>query len=67
MGVRTSPKFMIPFKRILFLGLHASIGIGNVFVTKLEEFIDINIELILPEEFQLHKTKSSACIQIELL
>jgi hypothetical protein len=60
MGVDTSPKFMIPFKHILFSDLHASIGIGNVFVTKLEEFIDVDIELILPEEFQLRKTKSSA-------
>ena len=37
MGVRNSPKFMIPFARILFSGLHASIGIGGVFIHKLED------------------------------
>jgi hypothetical protein len=67
MGVRTSPKFMIPFEGILFLGLHTSIGIGSVFVNKLEKFIDIDMEHISPEEFQQHETKSSASIQIELL
>ena len=67
MGVRTLPVFMNPFDRIFFSGLHASIGICNLFVNKLEEFIHINIEHISPEEFQLRETKSSTCNQIKLL
>ena len=67
MGVCNLPKFTIPFECILFSGLHASIGIGGVFVHKLEEFIDVDVEHISAEEFQLRETKSSASIQIDLL
>jgi len=67
MGVRNSPKFMIPFARILFSGLHASIGISGVFIHKLEEFIDVDVEHLSAEEFQIRETKSSASIQIDLL
>jgi len=67
MGVRNSPKFMIPFGRILFSGLHASIGISGVFIHKLEEFIDVDVEHLSAEEFQIRETKSSASIQIDLL
>ena len=62
MGVHNSPKFMIPFARILFSGLHASIGIGGIFIHKLEEFIDVDVE-----HLQIRETKSSASIQIDLL
>jgi hypothetical protein len=67
MGVRTSPKLMISFACIVFSGLHASIEIGGVLVNKLVEFIDVDMEHIPLEEFQLRKTKLSASIQIELL
>jgi hypothetical protein len=67
MGVQNSPKFMIPFACILFSGLHASIGIGGVFIRKVEEFIDVDVEHLSAEEFQIHETKSSASIQIDLL
>ena len=67
MGVRNSPKFIIPFERILFSGLHGSIVIGGVFVHKLEEFINVDVEHISAEEFQHRETKSSRSIQIDAL
>ena len=49
-GVRSSPKSLIPFSRIIFSGLHASIGIGNRIIDHLEEFIDVD------------RTKNSNCV-----
>ena len=60
MGVRRSPLTNIPFKNIIFAGLHAGIGIGNRIIAHLEAFIDIDIEHVTPEEFQLRETKASA-------
>jgi hypothetical protein len=50
---------LIPFLRIIFSGLHAGIGIGNRLIDHLEEFIDVDVEYISHEEFQLHASKES--------
>jgi hypothetical protein len=50
-GVRSSPRSLIPFSRIIFSGLHAMIGIGNRLTNHLEEFIDVDVENILHKEF----------------
>ena len=64
-GVRRSPSCLIPFLCILFSGLHAGIGIGNALITYLETFIDVVIEQISHEEFQLRhdRTTTEECIQ----
>jgi hypothetical protein len=49
----------ISFSRIIFSGLLAKIGIGNRIVKHLEVFIDIDVEDIPHEEFQLHASKTS--------
>ena len=59
-GVRSSPKSLIPFPRIIFSGLHAMIGIGNKLINHLEEIIDVDVENISHEEFQLRASKESA-------
>ena len=59
-GVRSSPKSLIPFSRIIFSGLHAGIGIGNRLIDHLEEFIDVDVENISHEEFQLRSSKESS-------
>ena len=59
-GVRSSPKSLIPFSRIIFSGLHAGIGIGNRLIDHLEEFIDVDVENISHEEFQLRASKESS-------
>jgi hypothetical protein len=59
-GVRSSPKSLIPFSRIIFSGLHAMIGIGNRLINHLEEIIDVDVENISHEEFQLRASKESA-------
>jgi hypothetical protein len=59
-GVRSSPKSLIPFARIIFSGLHAGIGIGNRHIEHLEEFIDVDVEKISHEEFQLRASKESS-------
>jgi len=58
--VRSFPKSLIPFARIIFSGLHAGIGIGNRLIGHLEEFIDVDVENILHDEFQLHASKESS-------
>jgi len=60
MGVRSSPMSTIPFCRIIFSGLHAEIGIGNRIINHLEEFIDVDVEDISHEEFQLRASKTSS-------
>jgi hypothetical protein len=60
LGVRRSPLTKIPFKNIIFAGLHAGIGIGNRIVAHLEAFIDIDIEHVTPEEFQVRESKANA-------
>lgn len=60
MGVRGSPMLKIPFSNIIFSGLHAGIGIGNRIIAHLEAFIDIDIEKISHEEFQLRESKRNA-------
>jgi hypothetical protein len=59
-GVRSSPRSLIPFSRIIFSGLHAMIGIGNRLINHLEEIIDVDVENISHEEFQLRASKESA-------
>ena len=59
-GVRSSPMSSIPFSRIIFSGLHAAIGIGNRIIQHLEEFIDVDVEEISHEEFQLRAYKTSS-------
>jgi hypothetical protein len=39
--------------------LHAGIGIGNRIIQYLETFIDIDVEQISHEEFQLHETRNT--------
>jgi hypothetical protein len=51
---------LIPFSRIIFSGLHAGIGIGNRLIDHLEEFIDVDVENISHEEFQLRASKASS-------
>ena len=58
-GVRYSPQSIIPFSRCIFLRLHAGIGIGNHFIQYLETFIDIDVERISHEEFQLRETRNT--------
>ena len=50
----------IPFSRIIFSGLHAAIGIGNRIIQHLEKFIDVDVEDISHEEFQLRASKTSS-------
>jgi hypothetical protein len=59
-GVPSSPKSLIPFSRIIFSGLHASIGIGNRLINHLKEFIDVDVENISHKEFQLRAPKESS-------
>ncbi len=59
-GFTDSPKSPIPFSRIIFSGLHAGIGIGNRLIDHLEEFIDVDVENISHEEFQLLASKKSS-------
>jgi hypothetical protein len=56
-GVWSSPMSSISFSRIIFSGLHAGIGIGNRIINHLEEFIDVDVEDISHEEFQLRASK----------
>jgi len=56
-GVRRSPLAKIPFDNIIFAGLHAGIGIGNMITDHLEEFIDIEVEHLSDEEFRVRQTK----------
>jgi hypothetical protein len=58
--VRSSPMSSIPFSRIIFSGLHAEIDIGNRLIHHLDELIDIDVENISPEEFQLRASKTSS-------
>ncbi len=58
-GVRSSPLSIIPFSRCIFSGLHAGIGIGNRIIQYLETFIDIDVEQISHEEFQLRETRNT--------
>jgi hypothetical protein len=51
---------LIPFSRIIFSGLHAGIGIGNRLIDHLEEFIDVDVEDMSHEEFQLRASKASS-------
>jgi hypothetical protein len=57
LGVRRSPLVKIPFNNIIFAGLHAGIGIGNMITDFLEEFIDIKVEHLSDEEFQTRQQK----------
>ena len=66
-GVGSLPMSSIPFSRIIFSGLHAAIGIGNRIVHHLEEFIDVDVEDISHEEFQLRASKSSSKLTIKTL
>jgi hypothetical protein len=59
-GVCSSPNSFIPFLIIIFSGLHAGIGIGNRLIDHLKEFIDVDVENILQEEFQLRASKESS-------
>jgi hypothetical protein len=59
-GGCSSPKSLIPFLRIVFSGLDASIGISNWLIDHLEEFIDVDVENILHKEFQLRASKVSS-------
>ncbi len=59
-GVWSSPMSSIPFSGIIFSGLHAEIGIGNRIIHHLEEFIDVDVEDISHEEFQLQASKTSS-------
>ena len=56
-GVRCSLLAKIPFSNIIFAGLHAGIGIGNMITDYLEEFIDIEVEHLSDEEFRERQTK----------
>jgi hypothetical protein len=67
MGVRSSPRFKIPFARIIFAVLHGMIGIGGVLVKDLELFIDKEIEKLLNKEYYLRQTKASGLGRIEAL
>lgn len=58
-GVRSSPLSIIPFSRCIFSGLHVGIGIDNRIIQYLEVFIDINVEEISHEEFQLRETRNT--------
>ena len=60
LGVWLSPKSLIPFARIIFSGLHAGIGISNQLIKHLKDFIDVNVETISYEEFQLRASKESS-------
>jgi len=53
-------KSLIPFLRIIFSGLHAGIGIGNWLIQHLEEFIDVDVEIVLQKEFQLRASEESS-------
>ena len=57
LGVRRSPIVKIPFNNIIFAGLHAGIGIGNMITDYLEEFIDVEVEHLSDEEFQTRQEK----------
>ena len=57
LGVRRSPLLKIPFNNIIFAGLHAGIGIGNMITDYLEEFVDIEVEHLSDEEFRTRQTK----------
>ncbi len=46
--------------RIIFSGLHASIGIGSRLISHLKEVIDVDVENILHKEFQLCASKESS-------
>ncbi len=59
-GVRSSPKTLIPFLRIIFSGLHAGIGIGNRLINHIKEVIDVDVENISHKEFQLRASKESS-------
>ncbi len=59
-GVQSSPMSSIPFSRIIFSGLHAEIGISNRIINDLEEFINVDVEDISHEEFQLQASKTSS-------
>ena len=58
-GVQSYPLSIIPFSRCIFSGLHAGIGIGNHIIQYLKTFIDIDVEQISHEEFQLRKTRNT--------
>ena len=60
LGVRREPYTEIPFNNIIFSGLHAGIGIGNRIIKHLETFIDVSVEHVSPEEFQLREKKKTA-------
>ena len=56
-GVRSYPLLIIPISRCIFSGLHAGIGIGNRLIEYLEAFIDVDVEQISHEEFQIRGEK----------
>lgn len=52
-GIRRTPYTKIPFNRIIFSVLHAMIGVGDLIITHLEEFVDGEIEELDPIEMQM--------------
>ena len=58
-GVRSCPLLTIPISRCIFSGLHAGIGIGNNLIEYLEAFIDVDVEQVSHEEFQLRAQKKA--------
>ena len=50
---RKTPYTNIPFCRVIFSVLHAMIGVGDLIITHLEEFVDGEIEQLDPIEMQM--------------
>ncbi len=52
-GIRRTPYTDIPFCRVIFSVLHAMIGVGDLIISHLEEFVEGEIEELNPIEMQM--------------